>query len=66
VKLYQRSGCGFYRCRGCQNLAYQSQREDACDRAFRRLAKIKRRLGGDPDYFVQFLPKPKGHVAKDV
>jgi hypothetical protein len=59
VKLYQRSSYGFYRCRRCYKLVYQSQREDACDRAFRAAAKIKRRLGGDPDYFAPFPPKPK-------
>lgn len=55
VRLYQR-GYGFYLCRRCLHLAYESEREDAVDRAFRRLAKIKRRLGGDPDYFAVFPP----------
>lgn len=58
-KLYQLCGHGFYRCRRCQNLAYQSQREDAADRAFRRLGKIKARLGGDPDILASFPPKPR-------
>jgi len=58
-RLYQLRGRGFYRCRRCHNLAYQCQRESAVDRAFRRLGKIKARLGGDPDYFAPFPPKPK-------
>jgi hypothetical protein len=57
VKLYQR-GYGFHRCRQCHQLVYQSHRQDACDRAFRRIGKIKARLGGDPDYEAPFPPKP--------
>ena len=34
--------------------------EDACERAFRRIGKINQRLGGDPDHFAPFPPKPKG------
>lgn len=57
MKLYR--GTGFYLCRRCHHLAYECQREDECDRAFRRLGKIKRRLGGDPDILAPFPPKPK-------
>lgn len=57
VKLYRGSGC--YLCRRCHNLAYECQREDAVDRAFRRLGKIKARLGGDPDILAPFPPKPR-------
>jgi hypothetical protein len=46
VKLYR--GCGFYKCRQCHRLAYQSQQEDAFARAMRSASKIKRRLGGSP------------------
>jgi hypothetical protein len=56
-KLYQLGGRGFYRCRRCLNLAYPCQREDACGRAYRRLGKIKARLGAD--YAAPFPPKPK-------
>lgn len=56
-KIYQLRGRGFYRCRRCRDLRYQCQREDACNRAFRRIGKIKQRLGGDPDYEAPFPPR---------
>lgn len=58
VKLYQR-GCGFYRCRRCLHLAYPCEREDALDRALRRIGKIQVRLGGDPDPEAPFPVRPK-------
>lgn len=59
-KLYQlRRGYGFFRCRRCLRLAYTCQREDAVDRAFRAVGKIKARLGGDPDWTAPFPPKPR-------
>jgi hypothetical protein len=58
VKLYR--GYGFFRCRQCYRLAYESQQEDAFGRAMRCAAKIKRRLGGDPDFLAPFPPKPWG------
>lgn len=58
VKLYR--GGGFYRCRQCHRLAYESQREDDLDRAFRSGSKIKQRLGGDPNWLEPFPPKPWG------
>jgi hypothetical protein len=45
----------YFRCRQCHRLAYESQHETPRARAFRRLAKVQRRLGhqtltrGGPD-----------------
>jgi hypothetical protein len=61
VKLFQLyRGSGFYLCCRCHHLVYQSQREDACARAFRSVSKIKKRLGVDPDVFAPFPSRPKG------
>ncbi len=49
-----------YACRRCYDLAYQSQRESASDRAERQAAKIRRRLGWDPGIFDAEGGKPKG------
>ena len=57
VKLY---GPGrYFLCRHCYRLAHASQSEDAMDRARRRAAKIRIRLGGRAD--MEFIPsRPKG------
>ncbi len=47
-------------CRHCYNLAYESQRENAKDRALRRAQDIRRRLGGSASMFDSFPEKPKG------
>lgn len=55
-KLYR---CrGFFICRHCGGLGYQSQREDAPWRAARKARKIRRRLGGSPNLCVPFPDKP--------
>lgn len=59
VKLYQCTSYGFYRCRRCLDLAYESKREGACDRAFGAAGKIKWRRGGDPDFLALFPPPPQ-------
>jgi hypothetical protein len=56
AKLY---GAGrYFACRRCYRLSYQTQSEDRYDRAWSRLHKIQRRLGGEAggDYLP---PKPK-------
>jgi hypothetical protein len=58
VKLYR--GHGFYLCRAYHRISYASQSEDAMARALRRAGKIKRRLGGSPDWAASFPPRPKG------
>ena len=58
VKLY---GPGrYFFCRHCYRLAYASQSEDAMDRARRRAAKIRIRLGGRGDMPEFIPPRPKG------
>jgi hypothetical protein len=49
--LYLRGA--LYLCRHCHSLAYRTQREDLCDRAWSRQRKIERRLGKE-------LSRPKG------
>jgi hypothetical protein len=53
-----------YLCRRCHQLAYQSQSENAADRAQRSAGKIRQRLGGDPDRGAPLPPKPKGMWAR--
>ena len=50
---------GRFRCRACHDLAYESTREDAGDRARRRADKLRRRLGDtDGGRWRQVPPKP--------
>lgn len=53
--LFFRSGR--FACRTCQRLCYASQSEDACGRAWRKQAKVERKLG--PDW-----ARPKGMHKK--
>ena len=49
----------YFLCRRCYRLAYASQSEDAMDRARRKAAKIRIRLGGR-SYLPEFIPpRPK-------
>ena len=55
---------GRFRCRACHDLAYTSTREDAMDRAGRRICRIQERLGylaGDPWHIP---PKPEGMTCR--
>ena len=47
-------------CRHCHGLAYRCQRETACDRAARRTANIRARLGWAPGILNDAAGKPKG------
>ncbi len=49
-----------YACRHCYRLAYESQREDAGDRALRRAQRIRKCLGGSANMTMPFPAKPKG------
>ena len=50
----------YFLCRHCYGLAYQSQREQPHERAFRRANGIRMRLGGDPgDAVAHFQRSPR-------
>jgi len=52
---------GRFRCRQCHRLAYTSTREDATDRAIRRCAELRAKLGGEPGQPIwEIPPKPSG------
>jgi hypothetical protein len=57
-KLY--STGKYYACRHCSQLNYQSQREDAMNRALSKAQAIRKRLGGSGSMIESFPPKPKG------
>ena len=50
---------GIFLCRQCHNLSYQSQHEQAGDRALARVQKIRVQLGGHADLDYPFPSKPK-------
>ncbi len=56
--LYQRGK--YFRCRTCHNLGYSTQREPVTERLRGRACRIRKRLGGPPNIFAPFPPKPKG------
>lgn len=58
VKLYCHDG--LYLCRRCHHLAYASENEDEMSRVQRRARKIRRRVGGSPDWGAPFPQRPKG------
>ena len=53
--------CGsIFACRHCYQLAYDSQREAAYNRALSRAQAIRTKLGGSPNMAEDFPDKPKG------
>jgi len=57
IKLHLRSR--FY-CRECQNLTYESRREDKISRRIYRAQRLREKLGGSPNLSLPFPSKPKG------
>src|SRR5579883_1132138 len=53
-------GDGFFACRHCHQLAYESQREAPYSRALERAQRILIRLGGSGSTSQPFPAKPKG------
>lgn len=53
-------GGGVFACRHCHGLNYETQHEQAWDRALSRYQKIRVRLGGRPGDAYSFPGKPKG------
>lgn len=62
VKLYLHRGV--FLCRRCHDLPYATERSGEYDRAVMQAAKIKRRLGGDPDMLARFPCKRNGQWQK--
>lgn len=60
VAILYIGGPGIFACRHCYQLAYDSQRESADDRAARRADTIRRRLGWEPGILNGCGGKPKG------
>lgn len=53
-------GGGIFACRHCYGLNYETQHEQAWDRALSRCQKIRAKLGGHPGDAYPFPAKPKG------
>ena len=51
---------GYFVCRTCTGMGYQSQREDQSGRLMLKAQRIRRRLGAGPNLSEPFPPKPKG------
>ena len=53
-----------FMCRQCLLLAYPSQRESRAERMWRRVDRLRRRLGWPRDGFTSSGPRPKGMHRK--
>lgn len=51
-------GGGYFRCRHCLRLVYESQRESSGDRGLVKAQRIRQRLGGSGNMMEPFPPKP--------
>ena len=53
--------CGYFLCRRCHNLTYESQNEDKVDRLNRKMRKLRTKVGGNGEDLISPFPdKPKG------
>ena len=53
-------GGGYFLCRSCLDLVYESQREDRATRLISKAQKIRRGLGGSTSLIEPCPAKPKG------
>jgi hypothetical protein len=50
----------YFLCRHCYDRVYESQRDNAMDRALHKAQSISKRLGGSANMMELFPGKPKG------
>lgn len=58
AKLYLKFG--YFLCRHCHDLSYETQQVGRRDAALRRCQQIRQRLGGSANMTIPFPPRPKG------
>jgi hypothetical protein len=57
-------GGGYFLCRHCLDLAYESQREDPATRLVSKAQQIRRRLGGSASLMESFHPSPRACTGR--
>ncbi len=62
AKLYL--GSGYFLCRHCHDLSYETRQVGRKNSALRKCQKIRQRLGGSANMMEPFPPRPKGMHLK--